>query len=76
MDAKKLVRMANQIADNFNYGADRGKAVAGVVDHLSRFWTLAMKRSIVEYQQSGGTGLNELAAEAVVGLADSISDPA
>ena len=65
----KLVRMANQIADNFDYG-DREKAVAGVLDHLMRFWTTDMKRAIVEQNRTGAIGLNEIAAEAVVALAE------
>lgn len=71
----KLVRMANQIADNFDYG-DREKAVAGVVDHLTRFWTPDMKQAIVELQQSGKADLNEIAAEAVRSLAETIGQPA
>jgi formate dehydrogenase subunit delta len=74
--SNKLVRMANQIADNFNYGADREKAVAGVLDHLMRFWTLDMKRSIIELQRSGGTDLNEIAAAAVEALAAETGEPA
>ena len=76
MDANKLVRMANQIAANFDYGADQTHAVAGVLDHLTRFWTMAMKRRIVEYQQQGETGLSKISAEAVTQLADSLGDAA
>ena len=67
--------MANQIADNFAYG-DRDKAVAGVLDHLVRFWTLDMKRSIIEQHKAGDIGLNEIAAEAVEALADKIGQAA
>jgi NADH-dependant formate dehydrogenase delta subunit FdsD len=70
--SNKLVRMANQIADNFDYGADRDKAVASVEDHLMRFWTLSMKRSIVEMSRSGDIGLNEIAEKAVKALAEKI----
>ena len=71
----KLVRMANQIADNFNYG-DRSKAVAGVADHLMRFWNMDMKRDIVSRQAKGDIGLNEIAAEAVLALAKKIGQAA
>jgi len=74
--SNKLVRMANQIADNFNYGNDRSKAVAGVLDHLVRFWTPSMQQTIVEQQKAGEIGLNEIAAEAVKALADSIGQAA
>ena len=73
--SNKLVRMANQIADNFAYG-DRDKAVAGVLDHLVRFWTLDMKRSIIEQHKAGDIGLNEIAAEAVEALANKIGQAA
>lgn len=71
----KLVRMANQIADNFDYG-DRAKAVAGVLDHLVRFWTLDMKHSIVATARSGANDLNEIAAEAVEALGKKIGQAA
>jgi len=73
--SNKLVRMANQIADNFAYG-DRDKAVAGVLDHLVRFWTLDMKQSIIEQHKAGDIGLNEIAAEAVEALANKIGQAA
>jgi hypothetical protein len=73
--SKKLVRMANQIADNFSYG-DRDKAVAGVLDHLTRFWTLDMKRTIIEQHRSGDVGLNEIAAAAVEALSEKIGQAA
>ena len=66
----KLVRMANQIAANFDYGPDRSRAVAGVLDHVTRFWTLDMKRDIIAYVRAGNTGLSETAAQAMAQLGD------
>ena len=74
--SNKLVRMANQIADNFDYGGDHDTAVAGVLDHLMRFWTPEMKRSIIDQHRGGQIGLNELAAEAVEALAEKIGQAA
>ena len=74
--SNKLVRMANQIADNFDYGGDHATAVAGVLDHLMRFWTMEMKQTIVEQQNQGDIGLNEIAAEAVKALAEKIGQAA
>jgi formate dehydrogenase subunit delta len=71
----KLVRMANQIADNFNYG-DPKKAVAGVTDHLMRFWSMDMKRDIIGRHSRGDIGLNAIAAEAVTALAKKIGQAA
>jgi formate dehydrogenase subunit delta len=73
--SNKLVRMANQIADNFDYG-DRDKAVAGVLDHLWRFWTMEMKRTIIDQYRGGDIGLNEIAAEAIEALAEKIGQAA
>jgi len=73
--SNKLVRMANQIADNFDYG-DRDKAVAGVLDHLVRFWTMDMKRSIIEQHRAGTPVLNEIAAAAVEALAEKVGQAA
>jgi formate dehydrogenase subunit delta len=70
MDVNKLVRMANQIAVNFEYGPDKAKAVAGVLDHLRRFWTPEMRAEIIEYRNRGGTGLNEIAVLAVAKLTE------
>jgi formate dehydrogenase subunit delta len=72
----KLVRMANQIADNFDYGSDREASVAGVLDHMVRFWTPDMKESIVEIERRGGGGLNEIASRAVKALAEKTGQPA
>ena len=74
--SNKLVRMANQIADNFDFGSDRDKSVAGVADHLTRFWTLDMKQSICEQSRNGNIGLNEIAAAAVETLAENFGQPA
>jgi hypothetical protein len=59
--------MANQIGDNFDTG-DRQTAVAGVLDHITRFWTLDMKKQIIAHQRDGNTGLNEIAAAAITEL--------
>lgn len=76
MKADKLVRMANQIAANFDYGGDREKTVAGIADHLSRFWTPEMRVGIIEHARSGDTGLTELAEQAVATLAQKQSSAA
>ena len=65
MQVEKLVRMANQIAANFDYGPDKQKAVAGVVDHLQRFWAPSMRNLISAHVEGGGSGLSDLAMAAV-----------
>lgn len=65
MQVEKLVRMANPIAANSDYGPDKEKAVAGVVDHIQRFWTPLMCKEIAGYNDSGDIQLSEVAGKAV-----------
>jgi formate dehydrogenase subunit delta len=58
-----MVHMANQIALYFApYPHD--EAVAGVTDHLQKFWEPRMRRQLHEYVAKGGGGLHELVLEA------------
>jgi formate dehydrogenase subunit delta len=60
----RMVHPANQIALFFAaYLHD--EAVAGVLDHIKKFWELRMRDQIVAYVEHGGKGLHELAVEAV-----------
>ena len=68
MNTAKLVRMANDIAANFDCGLERATEVAGVVDHLDRFWSPYMLDAMARHLQSGDTGLSELAEQALRGL--------
>jgi formate dehydrogenase subunit delta len=69
MDVEKLVRMANQIAANCDYGPDKDKIVAAVADHLTRFWTPSMRSLIVEGHRKNLIDLSPIAARAVEKLA-------
>ena len=57
MDPARLVHMANQIGDFFRAQGE-GAAVAGVEDHLRKFWDPRMRRQIVAHLQAGGEGLD------------------
>lgn len=70
MEVEKLVRMANQIAANMDYGPDKKKAADGIADHLHRFWTKAMCTLIVEGQRNNSVELSPVASLAVTKLAD------
>jgi formate dehydrogenase subunit delta len=61
---KKLIYMANQIGKFF---APQGhdKAVAGVANHLTRFWDPSMRKKIVHHLDQGGEGLDPVVREAV-----------
>jgi formate dehydrogenase subunit delta len=64
MERENMVHMANQIA-LFFAAYPREEAIAGIVDHLTHFWEHRMRQQITEYVAQGGTGLHELALEAV-----------
>ena len=53
-EVEQLVKMANQIADNFSFHDD---AVERLTDHLQRFWAPSMRQKLVGFHQSGGSGL-------------------
>ena len=65
MNVEKLVKMANQIAANSDYGSDKSKLAAAVADHLSRFWTPEMRTALVESHAKKRVDLSPLAASAV-----------
>ncbi len=68
MDANKLVRMANQIAEFFAAEPDRAIAVEGVASHLQRFWEPRMRKAIFAAFDAGRTdGMHELVKAALAG---------
>ena len=62
---ENLVKMANQIEAFFRADPDRDAAVAGIENHMRRFWEPRMRNAIVAHVEAGGTGLGELAIRAV-----------
>ena len=76
MNTAKLVRMANDIAANFDCGHDRAREVAGVVDHIGRFWSPYMLDAMARHMQSGDTGLSGLAEQALRELIEERSQSA
>jgi len=64
MSPDKLVYMANQIGKFFaSQGPD--KAVAGVAEHLTKFWDPRMRAAIIAHLDAGGVGLDPPVREAV-----------
>jgi formate dehydrogenase subunit delta len=70
MDIDKLVRMANQIAANSDYGPDKDKIAVTVADHLTRFWTPAMRDAVIEGHRKKLLDLTPVAGRAVELLAE------
>ena len=66
--ADKLVRMANQIAAEFEHQQGANAADA-TWDHLWHFWDPRMRAAIVAHLGAGGDGLGDTAAAAVRRLA-------
>ena len=69
MDVDKLVRMANQIAANFDGGSDEAQAAGSVADHIRRFWTPGMRKQIVERWRELPDELSPRAAQAIAMIA-------
>ena len=61
---ERLVGMANQIA-HFFAPYPRDTAVAGIANHMRKFWSPPMRIEIAEIVAKGGEGLEPLAVEAV-----------
>ncbi|MCA8965351.1 MAG: formate dehydrogenase subunit delta [Planctomycetes bacterium] len=55
MDAGKLTRMANQIAEFFAAEPDAKVGVAGVVNHIQKFWEPRMRKAILAAFDAGQT---------------------
>jgi NADH-dependant formate dehydrogenase delta subunit FdsD len=70
MEIDKLVRMANQIAANFDYGPDKEHVAASTADHLKRFWAPSMLAAVIEGHRKRLIELTPLAARAVEMLAE------
>ena len=65
-EIERLVKMANQIADNFRFHDDAAERTA---DHLQRFWAPSMRQKLQEYRSAGGEALQPAAREALQQMA-------
>ena len=66
-EIEHLVKMANQIADNFSFHGDAEERTA---NHLRRFWAPSMRQQLVEYSSAGGSGLQPVLQRALRQLAE------
>jgi formate dehydrogenase subunit delta len=57
--------MANQIEAFFRSDPDHDAAIAGIENHIRKFWEPRMRNAIIAYVNDGGTELGELATAAV-----------
>ena len=59
----KIVRMANQIGTFFET-KPHDEGVAGVADHINKFWEPRMRRHFFEVFDAGGAGLKPIVLDA------------
>ena len=65
MSVESLVRMANDIGHFFAAEPKRSDAIAGIANHIRRFWDPRMRRAIVAHLDAGRSGLGPTARQAV-----------
>ena len=69
-DTGHLVQMANDIGNFFRSEPEREDAIAGIANHISKFWTPRMRQKLMSHVQQHGTeDLDELPREALQTLA-------
>jgi formate dehydrogenase subunit delta len=68
MNVEHLVTMANQIGAFFDSQGTREQAVAGIADHLRRFWEPRMLRAVNAHLDAGGEGLAPTVVDAIRSL--------
>jgi len=61
-ETDQLVKMANQIADNFRFHED---GVARLADHLTRFWAPVMRLQLRDIAASNPGRLEEMVLQAI-----------
>lgn len=69
MNTDKLAYMANQIGKFFAVQGEEA-AIAGIADHLKRFWDPRMRAEIRAYLKGGGAGLDPNVEKAVARLGE------
>jgi formate dehydrogenase subunit delta len=68
--AAQLIRMANDIGNFFRSEPERAVAVAGIANHISKYWTPRMRQKLMTHLQKHGMDeLDELPQEALKSLA-------
>jgi formate dehydrogenase subunit delta len=67
MSPDRLVYMANQIGKFFEYQRE-SEVVAGIANHIKKFWDPRMRKAIFDYIDQGGEGLDPPVREALVKL--------
>jgi formate dehydrogenase subunit delta len=68
--AEHLVKMANDIGNFFRAEPQREDAIAGIANHIAKFWTRRMREKLAAHlNKEGEASLDELPREALRRLA-------
>jgi len=67
MSPDRLIYMANQIG-KFFHSQGHDKAVAGVAEHIKKFWDPRMRKAIFALLDAGGAGLDPDVRDAIATL--------
>jgi formate dehydrogenase subunit delta len=66
MDLENLIQMANRIGDFYEPQPVRAEALAGIADHLHKFWDPRMRTRLLAGIDRGEAGeLHPVVAEAI-----------
>jgi len=68
MDNQNLIDMANRIGDFFDSMPDREEALAGIADHIRRFWEPRMRRALLaklDQPDAAGVPMSAIVKEAL-----------
>lgn len=76
MNPQHLVKMANQIEAFFRNEPDRASAVDAIANHFRRFWDPRMRRELAAFADLDGSGLGDVARDAIARVPTVCSDRA
>jgi formate dehydrogenase subunit delta len=63
MSPDKLIYQANQIATFFR-SKPHAEGIAGIAEHINKFWEPRMRRQFFQMVEAGGEGFDSLIIEA------------
>ncbi len=65
MDIRTLTHMANRIGQFYEAQPDRAEALAGIAQHIEKFWEPRMRRALAAHLAAGGEGVHPWVCEAL-----------
>jgi formate dehydrogenase subunit delta len=75
-NAEHLVQMANDIGNFFRSEPERKDGIAGIANHIAKFWTPRMRQKLLDHvKEHGDAALDELPREALKSLVSPSAAP-